>query len=445
MSDEMLRPRTGVGTTGPSGAEPAPAGQAYWRSLDQLADSPEYRRFAEREFPALFEEITDPVSRRKFLGLMGATLALTGLAGCRRPLALILPYAKMPEDLLPGVPQHYATVMPFRGVGEGILVRSNEGRPQKIDGNPQHPGSLGASHVHAQASILDLFDPDRSRYPMESGTQRSWDEFAAWSRGHFRGLRTQGGRGLRFLSESSSSPAFVALREEITAAFPAAVWHTYEPIHRDAVLEGSRFAFGRPMRAQLSLDQADVILALDCDFLATEPNSVRHARDFAARRRVASEHDTMNRLYAVESAFSVTGSMADHRLRATYADTAGIALALARELAASHGVSAAGLDIAEELPRLEPESVRFVAALAKDLAAHRSQRRARGRSAADPVQALSPERSAWQHQAGGAIHREPEAPAGQVDRLSRQALKQAVDTLVVLGRNRIRCACDLTL
>ncbi len=250
----------------------------------------------------------------------------------------------MPEDLLPGVPQHYATVMPFRGVGEGILVRSNEGRPQKIDGNPQHPGSLGGSHVYAQASILELFDPDRSRYPTEGGTRRSWDEFAAWSRDHFRTLRTQEGRGLRFLSESSGSPAFAALREEIQVAFPDAVWHTYEPIHRDAVLEGSRIAFGRPMRAQLALDQADVILALDCDFLSTEPNSVRHARDFAARRRVASEHDTMNRLYAVESAFSVTGSMADHRLRATHADTEEIASALAGELISAHGVSVPGLD-----------------------------------------------------------------------------------------------------
>ena len=176
----------------------------YWRGLEELADTPEFRKHLESEFPSLVEQLNDPVSRRSFLGLMGAAIAMSGVVGCSRPLARILPYSKMPEDLLPGVPQQYATVFPFRGMGEGILVTSHEGRPVKIEGNPDHPASLGATHGFTQASILDLYDPDRSQFPTEAGMRRSWDEFAAWA--NARKAEPGTGNGLHFLVEPSASP-----------------------------------------------------------------------------------------------------------------------------------------------------------------------------------------------------------------------------------------------
>ena len=312
----------------------------YWRSLEELAETPELRKQVEEKFPSVLDQIGDAVSRRKFLGLMGASLALSGMAGCSRPLAKILPYSTMPEDLLPGVPQSYATVFPFRGVAEGILVTSHEGRPTKIEGNPDHPSSLGATHAFAQASILELYDPDRSSHPARAGERKSWSEFAVWMRGNL--TERSGGTGVYFLVEPTASPALRDLRAEVAQTLPGSSWHTYEPINRDNVLEGSRLALGKPLRSQLQLDQADVIVSLESDFLATEPNSVRHAKDFANRRRVASEKDSMNRLYVVESNFSVTGSMADHRLRISHAEIAGFAGALAAALSRQPEINLSG-------------------------------------------------------------------------------------------------------
>ncbi len=420
---------------------PETTGRAYWRSLEERADTPEFRAQLAREFPSALEAVNDPVSRRKFLGLMGAAVALSGLVGCRRPLARILPYSRMPEDLLPGVPQQYATVMPFRGVAEGVLVTSNEGRPTKIEGNPDHPSSLGATHVWAQAAILDLYDPDRSQAPREGDRQRSWSDFVEWARPKLDALRAKNGRGLRFLTASSPSPAFAALRDEVTAAYPEARWHVWEPVNRDAVLEGARIAFGRPLRTQLALDQADVILALDSDFLFAEPNSVRHAADFASRRRVASEHDTMNRLYAVESAYSVTGTMADHRLRVTHAKVAAVAAAVAAELASAHGISLGGFT-APAGEALDDHAARTVKALAADLA------RNRGRSAVLAGTGQPAEVHALVHVLNRALGNvgpvvryteEPEAPAqaASLAELAGAMDRGEVDTLFILGANPV--------
>src|SRR5262249_8660846 len=240
----------------------------------------------------------------------------------------ILPYSKLPEDLLPGVPQSYATVFSFRGMGEGILVTSNEGRPTKIEGNPDHPASLGATHGYTQASILQLYDPDRSQFPTEGNASRTWDEFSAWLTPKLTSLRAEDGRGLAFLSLPTASPTLRAKRAEVMAAFPNARWVDYEPVNRDNAIAGSRMAFGRPIRQQLALDQADVVVSLDADFLFVDPNSVRHARDYMRRRRVAPDQTGMNRLYMVETVFSITGSMADHRLRMAPSQVAEVARAL---------------------------------------------------------------------------------------------------------------------
>jgi molybdopterin-containing oxidoreductase family iron-sulfur binding subunit len=419
--------------------EPGGNGRTYWRSLDELANSPEFREHAEKEFPLILGDASDPVSRRSFLGVVGATLALTGLAGCRRPLAKILPYSKMPEDLLPGVPQTYATVLPFRGMGEGVLVTSHEGRPTKIEGNPEHPASQGATHGFTQASILDLYDPDRSRVPTEKDARRSWGEFAAWFTPKLALLRAGGGAGLALLAEPTPSPALRALRDEVQAAFPKALWVTYEPWNRDAVLEGSRIACGRPLRTQLALEQADVILSLDSDLFALEPNSVRHARDFARRRRITSEKDSMNRLYMVESAFSVTGSMADHRARLAPGQVARFARTLAALLAGEHGVDLGGNDFPGG-EGLSPRAEKLARAAAKDLAAHR------GRSAVLAGSSQPPEVHALVHVLNHALgnvgpvlrYTEEPIPAAQTAALAdlTGAMSRGeISTLVVLGGN----------
>jgi molybdopterin-containing oxidoreductase family iron-sulfur binding subunit len=345
-------------------------GREYWKSLEELADTPEFRAHVEKEFPSAAEQMSDPVSRRSFLQLMGAAVALSGVVGCRRPLAKILPYAKMPEDLLPGIAQYYATVMPFQGGAEGLLVESHTGRPTKIEGNPGHPASLGATHGITQASILGLYDPDRSQAPTEQGRRRSWDEFATWALPLFREARGRGGRGLAFLSETTVSPSLAALRNEVRREFPRARWVEYDAVSRENAVEGSRIAFGRPLRTQLRLEQADVIFALDCDFLLTEPNSVRHARDFSKRRRVSSSRDGMNRLYAAESTFSVTGSMADHRLRLPCGQIPVLARFLSAELAREHGLD---LPPVTEGGTLTEEQKAWVQVAARDLARHRGR------------------------------------------------------------------------
>jgi molybdopterin-containing oxidoreductase family iron-sulfur binding subunit len=413
-------------------------GKEYWRGLDELADTPEFRRHLEREFPSALEQVRDPVSRRKFLGLMGAAVALSGVVGCSRPLAKILPYSKMPEDLLPGVPQIYATVYPFRGVGEGILVTSNEGRPTKIEGNPDHPSSHGATHVFAQASILELYDPDRSKHPRQDGARRSWDEFAAWAGSQVSRFQAVGGEGLRFLAEASASPATREMRDAVARAFPQAKWHTYEPLNRDNVIEGSRLAYGRPLRTQLQLDQADVILSLDSDFMISEPNSVRHARDFARRRRVTSEKDSLNRLYVVESQFSVTGAMADHRLRLAHGQVVEFVRELAKSLA-DEGVALFG---AAQGGSGSLGNKKWIDAVAKDLNQNR------GRCVILAGSSQPPEVHAFVHVANqvlGAVgpavrYTQEPYPANQtasIRELAESMGRGEVDTLFVLGGNPV--------
>ena len=424
--------------------DPAPA-RAYWRSLEELSGSPEFKQHAgPAEFPGLEETLALPsdlegsLSRRSFLGVLGATVALSGLAGCQRPLAKILPYSKLPEDLLPGVPQAYASVIPFRGMGEGILVTSHEGRPTKIEGNPEHPASLGATNPYAQAAILQLYDAERSQVPMEGTASRTWDEFSTWLGPKLTELRASAGRGLAFLSMPTASPALRAKRGEVLRAFPSARWVDYEPVNRDNAIMGSRLGIGRPVRQQIAFDQADVIVSLDSDFLFMEPNSVRHARDFGRRRRVTSNRDEMNRLYVFETAFSITGSMADHRLRIAPGQIGEVARSLAAELAASHGMYFGGETWTGGQAGERAEAL--VAAMARDLAAHRGRSVVlAGHSQPPVVHALA---MAMNHALGnvGTVVRYTEEPYPGDQTSALGSLAQAMDTgevsfLVVLGGN----------
>jgi len=319
----------------PSVGKAQPPGKTYWRSLDELADTPQFREFMHREFPAGASELLSGPDRRHFLKIMGASMALAGLGigGCRRwPAQEIAPFARRPAGRTPGVPKQYATSMELDGVAQGLLATSFDGRPTKIEGNPEHPVNRGKSDHFAQASVLDLYDPDRSRVPMHNGTASTWQAFSSWAAEHFSGLRSTGGAGLRILAEASDSPSLAAMRQRLLEVFPQAAWHEWEPLNNDAEFDGATIAFGRPYRTQVDSSRARVIVSLDGDFLGPHPASVRSIGDFAATRRVRGPSDTMSRLYVYESALSLTGANADHRVAVRSGDIGAIAAWFASRL-----------------------------------------------------------------------------------------------------------------
>jgi MoCo/4Fe-4S cofactor protein with predicted Tat translocation signal len=332
-------------------------GPEYWRSLEELAGSDEFREMLHREFPKGASEWLDDFSRRGFLKTMGASLALAGLTGCTRlPITEIVPYVRQPENVVPGRPMFYATAFTLGGYASPILVESHLFRPTKVEGNPQHPASLGGTDVYAQASLLDLYDPDRAQNITYMGDVRSWNAFMEAVRGPMTVQKSLAGGGVRILTQTVSSPTLAAQIRSYLEANPMAKWHVYEPINRDNVIEGAKLAFGEPVETRYDLSKADVIVSLDADFLyAGFPGSARYTRDFAARRNPDAN---MNRLYVVESTPSSTGMKADHRLPLRAVDVE----SFARALASAVGVNAVGSASGEE---------KFVSALAKDLQSHK--------------------------------------------------------------------------
>ncbi|MFN7964816.1 MAG: TAT-variant-translocated molybdopterin oxidoreductase [Acidobacteriota bacterium] len=310
-----------------SSLERVDKGAAYWRSLDELADTPEFRGFVEKEFPDFAGEMLAPPNRRTFMKLMGASVALAGFTACRWPKEKIMPWARQPEGRLPGVPVQYATTWDFAGNALGLLVTSYDGRPIKVEGNPEHPFSLGAASGFMQALLLEMYDPDRSRYPIEGNEGRGWEEFDAAWRDAMRTSAGRAGAGTAILSEAISSPTVARLRAELAKQFPQLKWVEYEPVSRDNERAGTTQAFGSPMRPQWVIDQAEIIVALDSDFLHDHPAALRSARQFAAKRR--ADNGSMNRLYAFEPAYSITGAAADHRLALSTTEISQLALHLA--------------------------------------------------------------------------------------------------------------------
>ena len=310
-------------------------GQGFWRSLEELADEPEFARYLEREFPRQAPRDMAPIPRRDFLKLMGAALALAGVSGCAfQPREEIVPYVKQPEELTAGIPLFYATAMSMSGYALGLLAESHMGRPTKLEGNPDHPASLGAADVWAQASVLSLWDPDRSQAIRKIGGGASWDDFLGAMRDALEPQAATGGAGIHILTETITSPSMAAQMRAIKARFPNSQWHQYEPVSRDNVREGVRQSFGSGVEVLPRFDAADVILSLDCDFLLEEPGHVRNAREFSTRRRARRSEGTtsMNRLYVAESTPSITGAMADHCVRTKASDIENIARAIAGRL-----------------------------------------------------------------------------------------------------------------
>jgi molybdopterin-containing oxidoreductase family iron-sulfur binding subunit len=305
-----------------------------------VAETAEFRQWVEREFPAGASEWTDPVSRRNFVKIMSASFLLAGLGatGCRRPVEKIYPFAKMPENYVHGVPQYFATAMPTRRSAVPLIVKSNDGRPTKIEGNPDLPGGNGGTDALAQAAVLGLYDPDRAmrfaRNGSDASRQAALDALTALS-------KTAGdGSGLAFLLEQSSSPSRDRLQEAIAGKFPKARWAVYEPVDLDLGRQAASLAYNAPVEPFYKLDQARVIVSLDCDFIGSEENAHDNIRRFAQGRALNGKEDAMSRLYAVESLFTLTGLNADHRLRVPPSQIVAVLARLARRVLGSSDISA---------------------------------------------------------------------------------------------------------
>ena len=323
------------------------AGKKYWRSLEELADTPVFREFVAREFPQQAEGWNDPFERRTFLKLMGASLALAGLSGCVfQPPEKIVPYVKQPEDQIPGKALFFATAVPLFGAATPVLVRSNEGRPTKIEGNPDHPNNRpvdfpaedpyrdqrgsSATDIFSQASILSLYDPDRSQTLTFREDIRTWTAFVGEMRSALDEQRAKQGAGIRFLTETITSPTLGAQMRELLTAFPGAKWHQYEPANHDNSRAGAVMALGQPVNTTYRFDLAQRVLSLDADFLSpVMPGYLRYSREFIARRRVTENNREMNRLYVIETTPTNTGAMADHTWNVKPSQMVGIASLLA--------------------------------------------------------------------------------------------------------------------
>jgi molybdopterin-containing oxidoreductase family iron-sulfur binding subunit len=437
-AQELVRIDTGAKLTLAEAKEKlaAKTGPRYWRSLHELADTPGFRKLIEDEFPR-HAAVLDEVSRRDFMKVAAAGLALAGLTACtKQPPEAIVPFVRQPENMLPGRPAYFATAMPFPTGAFPLLAKSNEGRPTKVEGNPQHPASLGGSDPFAQASVLELYDPDRSQTIQNLGEVRPWGAFLGAVRQPLVAQKSLQGAGIRFLTETVLSPTLAAQMRDLLKQYPQAKWHQWDPVNRDAQRAGMIAAFGQPAQAIYKLEAADVIVSLDADFLSAGfPGFHRYAREFAARRKV--QHDErgksprgMNRLYVIESTPSNTGGKADHRLAMRASEIESIARALA------NAVGPVG--------KAEGVAARFVQAVASDLTKHRATSLViAGEHQSPAVHALA----AWMNQALGnvgktvvytdSIEAEPVDQAQSLRELVADMRGGKVDMLVVVGGNPV--------
>ncbi len=419
-----------------------------WRSLEDLAGDPSVRDLVTREFPAYADEMLAP-SRRDFLKLMGASVALAGLTACRRwPEETIVPFSHLPAGYMPGRRRTYATSFELNGAATGLLVDSYDGRPIKVEGNPLHPQSQGATDAYAQATLLQLYDPDRSTEILErdsgaAAASRSRAAFVSWAAPRFAALAASSGSGLRVLAEPCASPTIAGLKARFATKFPKAAWVEWDPLSRDNAREGAVMAFGRPLRAHLDLGRADVIAAFDADILHDDPEALANARAWAGRRR--AKDGTMNRMYAVEAVCSLTGASADHRLIVK----SGLVPAALAALAAK--LLDAGLPFPSETAALTPSIRRLadgapddprIARMAQDLLAARG----RGAIVVGPRQgaaahALAHVLNAALGNTGGTVvlvdDPDParETHAAALAKLCSDMKAGLVETLVILGGN----------
>ena len=410
-------------------------GKAYWRSLEEVTKSDGFEELLHREFPRLASQWDDAIGRRRFLKLMGASLALAGLGACtHQPKEEIVPYVRQPEDMVLGKPLYFATAFSLGGIAEGLLVESHEGRPTKIEGNPDHPESLGSTSAFAQASVLTLYDPDRSQTLTYLGEIRAWSAFVGAVQTAF--TAKSDGAGLRLLTETIASPTLADQIRQLLLLFPAAKWHQYEPVNRDNAQAGARIAFGEVVNTIYRFDNAEVILAIDSDFLSCVPGTLRYVHDFAARRRLDRVGSEMNRLYVIESAATNTGAIADHRFRLRPSEIENYL----RGIADAVGVKA---EVAT-LTNQQSNSSDWVTGIAKDLLHHRGKSLVIAGDYQSPmVHALA---HAMNHALGNvgstvnytaSIEAEPIDQTGSLRELVRDMDAGQVDLLLIIGGNPV--------
>ena len=392
------------------------------------------------------------IGRRGFMFFAGATAALAAEGCARRPVEKIMPYSKAPEHVMPGIANHYATVRQYRGDAIGLLVESHEGRPTKIEGNPDHPSSFGATDLWSQAAIYELYDPDRltapmrgSRVPSANGVGShqvvTWGELDSILADTGRASLADSGAKLRLLVEPTNSPTFLRMREAFLRKMPQAKVHVWTSVNDANAREGARIAFGQAVAVQADYSQAKVILSLDSDFLGTETGNVRANREFAAGRKLANgSADPMSRLYVVEPTFTVTGMNADHRLRLAAQDVERYLLALANELATKHAIDAgvAGKADAAGIPP------KWIAVVAKELAGARAKSILVAGTRQPPrVHALVHAINAALGNAGHTVNYFPVAdpletdPTSSLKALVDEMQKGTVGTLIILGGNPV--------
>lgn len=350
-------------------------GRKYWRSLEEYADTPEFRTWLEREFPEGASEMeVDGVSRRNFLRLMGASMALAGVgvAGCRRPEAYITPYTKSVEWQIPGKALLYATAMPTRSGAVPLVATTYDGRPTKLEGNSLHPASNGGTDAFAQASVLELWDPDRSRYYLNNGEQTDYRAFVAYLKEIATAQAGNGGAGLAVLLEEEKSPSVARMMEELRRVYPQVKIAVYESLGNEPEARVQSAALGTGSRLSLQFEKAEVVVSLASDFLGGEESNVQYLRDFSRRRRMSSTEDTPIRLYVAESRYTPTGGMADHRLRIRNREIPGLTVALARKVAELTGDSSIAT-LANGVETAGSVDQAWVDGLAADLVAHRGK------------------------------------------------------------------------
>jgi MoCo/4Fe-4S cofactor protein with predicted Tat translocation signal len=338
------------------------SGKKYWRSLDELADTPGFHEMLEREFPGQASEWVDPVSRRGFLKLMSASLALAGLSGCtKQPDELIYPYVKQPEDLILGKPVYFATAHPFPTGAVPLLVKSDAYRPIKLEGNPEHPYNRGTSDALTQGTLLGMYDPDRSQHVVYRGEPSTWAAFQSALLAKLAEKKSAGGEGIVFLSSTITSPTLAAQWKKGQALYPNLKLVQYDPVNRDSAYAASKAVFGEYVDAQYRLDAADVIVSLDADFLSgiAHPGFLKLAADYAKRRKLEPGVE-MNRLYSVESTTTTTGMKAEHRLGVKASQVEAIATGLQMVLSGA----------VETRVEHSTEGAKFIEALIKDLKAN---------------------------------------------------------------------------
>jgi Fe-S-cluster-containing dehydrogenase component/anaerobic selenocysteine-containing dehydrogenase len=446
-------------------SKPAADGKVFWTSLEAKADPAAHQKRAAAEFidgvsgsdllTGAANADSMRVDRRSFIGIAGAAGALLGLEGCiRRPEDKILPFTRQPEYVLPGIALHYATTARSGGDVLGLLVTTHEGRPTKVEGNPNHPTSLGATDGYAQASILDLYDPDRSRSPAQrkgdnAFTEATYADFDTALAGIATAAQANGGAKLRVLLQPSQSPTQLRVEKALLAKFPAAKIYSYEPLSAGNRRVGVKTAFGVPADVTFGYRRARTILALDADFLGAEPGSVRASREFADGRRLSSPRDSMNRLYVVEPGFTSTGAAADHRLRLPAREVGPYLKALAAELGAagvladtdgaSFGALRSGVGSAKAPAGV---SDKWIKSVAKELVAARGQSLiVVGTRQPAAVHALA---FALNHALGNvgktvtlvpALDEAVEGPLDGITKLAGEIQAGGVDTLLILGGN----------